>query len=55
MTLISSLLLAGVLVFAVHGFVRQAFGPRLGAVVDLLLYLVVASFTNWGLRRLRDG
>ena len=55
MILISSLLLAGVLVFAVNGAVRQAFGPRLGAVIDLVLYLAIAAFTNWGLRRLRDG
>jgi hypothetical protein len=48
-------MLAGVLVYAVSGIVRQAFGPRLGAVIDLFLYLVVASLTNWWLRRLRDG
>ena len=55
MPLIAGLLLAGVVVFAVSGIVREAFGPRLGALIDLILYLLVASLTNWGLRRLRDG
>ena len=55
MTLIPSLLLAGVVVFAISGPIHRALGIRLGAAVDLVAYFAVFYFTNRTLRRLRDG
>ena len=55
MTMILSLLLAGVVTYVISGPTHAALGTRFGAFVDLLVYLTVFYFTNRTLRGLRDG
>jgi hypothetical protein len=55
MTYIPSLLLAGVIAYAIGGPTHRALGTSLGALVDLIVFLLVFYFTNRFLRKLRDG
>jgi len=55
MTYIPSFLLAGVIAYAISGPTHSALGAPLGALVDLMVFLVVFYFTNRLLRKLKDG
>jgi hypothetical protein len=55
MTYIPSFLLAGVIAYAISGPSHSALGTPLGALVDLIVFLLVFYFTNRILRKLKDG
>lgn len=55
MTYIPSFLLAAVIAYAISNPTHSAFGTGLGALVDLIVFLLVFYFTNRILRKMKDG
>lgn len=55
MTVIPSIALAGVAVYALSGYIGRFFSQNVAAMVDLILFVTIFVATNSLLKNLRDG
>jgi hypothetical protein len=55
MTVIPSMTLAGVVVYALSGYIGRFFSQNVASVVDLILFVTFFIATNSLLKNLRDG